>query len=137
MGRGGVLEKVEAYLNQYRDARREVQNIRDQITALRYGQMIPAMRNDGMPHSGGCADLSSYAAELDELEIKLEQAKRKAARKRKEIEDKIKDVDMHGVLFAKYIEFQSVRTIAVMRGWCASKAWKMIRDAEDRLEEKL
>lgn len=137
MGRGGVLEKVEAYLNQYRDARREVQNIRDQITALRYGQMIPSMRNDGMPHSGGCSDLSSYAAELDELEIRLEQAKKKAARKRKEIESIIKDVDTHRVLYAKYIEFQSVRTIAVMRGWGVTKAWKTIRDAEDRLVEKL
>ena len=137
MGRGGVLEKVEAYLNQYRDARREVQKIRDQITALRYGQMIPSMRNDGMPHSGGCADLSSYAAELDELEIQLEQAKRNAIRKRKEIENIIKDVDTHRVLYAKYIEFQSVRTIAAMRGWGVTKVWKMIRDAEDRLAEKL
>lgn len=131
------MGEVETYLNRYRDAKKEVQNIRDQITALRYGQMIPAMRNDGMPHSGGCADLSTYAAELDELEIQLEQAKRNTIRRRKEIENIIKGVDMHGVLYSKYIEFQSVRTIAVMRGWCVSKAWKTIRDAEDRLEEKL
>lgn len=60
-------EKKE-YLNQYRNARMEIIRLDEQLRELRASRIIPAQRNDGMPHGAGGGDLSEYAAQVNEIE---------------------------------------------------------------------
>lgn len=60
-------EKKE-YLNQYRNARMEIIRLDEQLRELRASRIIPAQRNDGMPHGSGGGDLSEYAAQVNEIE---------------------------------------------------------------------
>ena len=71
-------EKKKQYLLQYRDALRAEKQIEEEITQLRLDTMMPAVVNDGMPHgSGGCGDLSGYAARVDALQADLKEQKEK------------------------------------------------------------
>ena len=62
-------EKKKEYLRSYLVHMRRIRRINAEIEELRTMKMSPSVKeNDGMPHgSGGQGDLSSYAANLDEM----------------------------------------------------------------------
>lgn len=62
-------EKKKEYLRSYLIHVRRIRRINAEIEELRTMKMSPSVKeNDGMPHgSGGQGDLSSYAANLDEM----------------------------------------------------------------------
>lgn len=62
-------EKKKEYLRSYLVHVRRIRRIDAEIEELRTMKMSPSVKeNDGMPHgSGGQGDLSSYAANLDEM----------------------------------------------------------------------
>lgn len=62
-------EKKKEYLRSYLVHVRRIRRINAEIEELRTMKMSPSVKeNDGMPHgSGGQGDLSSYAANLDEM----------------------------------------------------------------------
>ena len=83
-------EKKKQYLLQYRDALRAEKQIEEEITQLRLDTMMPAVVNDGMPHgSGGCGDLSGYAAAMDRLMDDLKEQLEKRIAIRREITERI------------------------------------------------
>ena len=83
-------EKKKQYLLQYRDALRAEKQIEEEITQLRLDTMMPAVVNDGMPHgSGGCGDLSGYAAAMDRLMADLKEQLEKRIAIRREITERI------------------------------------------------
>lgn len=83
-------EKKKQYLLQYRDALRAEKQIEEEITQLRLDTMMPAVVNDGMPHgSGGCGDLSGYAAAMDRLMDDLKEQLEKRIAIRRKITERI------------------------------------------------
>lgn len=75
------LEKTENeikkdFLRGYLRASKEVRRIEERLQLLRQMQIIPAAVSDGMPRgSGGCKDLSGYAAKRDELQREWQRAR--------------------------------------------------------------
>lgn len=59
------------YLRSYRRHVRRIRRIQSELAELRVMRATISVNNDGMPHGSGQADLSGYAAELDDLERKL------------------------------------------------------------------
>lgn len=59
------------YLRSYRRHVRRIERIESELAELRVMRATMSVNNDGMPHGSGQADLSGYAAELDDLERKL------------------------------------------------------------------
>ena len=55
---------------QYQMAKKRVALLQEQIDALRNDQTSPVGLGDGMPHGSTLSDLSTYAAQLDELQRK-------------------------------------------------------------------
>lgn len=60
-------EKKKEYLRRYREHVRRIHRINAEIAELRSMKISPSMNNDGMPHGSSQGDLSSYAAELDQM----------------------------------------------------------------------
>lgn len=63
-------EEKKKYLMQYQNAKKRVALLQEQIDALRNDQTSPVGLGDGMPHGSILSDLSTYAAQLDELQRK-------------------------------------------------------------------
>lgn len=63
-------EEKKKYLMQYQNAKKRVALLQEQIDALRNDQTSPVGLGDGMPHGSTLSDLSTYAAQLDELQRK-------------------------------------------------------------------
>lgn len=55
---------------QYQNAKKRVALLQEQIDALRNDQTSPVGLGDGMPHGSTLSDLSTYVAQLDELQRK-------------------------------------------------------------------
>lgn len=125
-------EKKKQYLLQYRDALRAEKQIEEEITQLRLDTMMPAVVNDGMPHgSGGCGDLSGYAAQVDELLQDLKEQMEKRIQIRREITQKIEKMPNETekmVLRYRYIHLLKWEEIAVKM--CYS--WKGIHKVHGR-----
>jgi hypothetical protein len=83
-------DEKKAYLRRYGAALRAEKQIEEEITQLRLDTMMPAVVNDGMPHgSGGCGDLSGYAAAMDRLMDDLKEQLEKRIAIRREITERI------------------------------------------------
>lgn len=83
-------DEKKAYLRRYSAALRAEKQIEEEITQLRLDTMMPAVVNDGMPHgSGGCGDLSGYAAQVDALLNDLKEQIEKRIKIRREIIERI------------------------------------------------
>lgn len=68
-------EEKAKFLRKYRESKRAIENYNMQIEELRAAQIMPSKSNEGMPTGkGGKSDLSDYAAKLEELEMKYNQA---------------------------------------------------------------
>lgn len=134
-------EKKKQYLLQYRDALRAEKQIEEEITQLRLDTMMPAVVNDGMPHgSGGCGDLSGYAAAMDRLMDDLKKQLEKRIAIRREITERIEAMTdeteklvlklryihcMTWEKIKKYMDIQSLRQVFRVHGH-ALKNFKMI-----------
>lgn len=109
-------EKKKQYLMQYRDALRAEKQIEEEITQLRLDTMMPAVVNDGMPHgSGGCGDLSGYAAAMDRLMDDLKGQLEKRIAIRREITERIETMQNETeklVLKLRYIHLSKWTEIA-------------------------
>lgn len=111
----------KAYLRRYGAALRAEKQIEEEITQLRLDTMMPAIINDGMPHgSGGCGDLSGYAARVDELLQDLKDQMEKRIAIRREITQKIEEMSNETekmVLRYRYIHLLNWEEIAVKMGY--------------------
>lgn len=113
--RNGNDEK-KAYLRRYGDDLRAERKIEEEITQLRLDTMMPAVANDGMPHgSGGCGDLSGYAAQVDALLNDLKEQIEKRIKIRREIIERIETMQNESektVLMLRYIHLLKWTDIA-------------------------
>ncbi len=106
--RASENDKKKEYLRSYRYHVRRIRRIDAEIAELREMKMHPSMKpDDGMPHgSGGQGDLSSYAAELDEMINELIEERRQRIRTYRQIVRQIKRMNSRNesdVLFYRYI----------------------------------
>ena len=95
------------YLRGYRTHVRRISRIESELAELRSIRSSISMNNDGMPHGSGKSDLSSYAAELDELERNLKEERYNRYKDFKEIARRIKRIKSENekdVLFYRYIK---------------------------------
>mgnify|MGYP001212015072 CR=1 FL=1 len=110
-------ELKKEYLKSYGDAIRAEKAIEDEIQQLRLDKMCPSVVIDDMPHgSGGCSDLSGYAAKVDELLGELHQSMEERIELRREIIRKIEAMQNETeklVLRLKYIQGKTFEKIAV------------------------
>ena len=110
-------ELKKEYLKSYGDAVRAEKAIEDEIQQLRLDRMFPSVVIDDMPHgSGGCSDLSGYAAKVDELLEELRQSMEERIELRREIVRKIEAVPIETeklVLRLRYIQGEPFEKIAV------------------------
>ncbi|MGL6201946.1 MAG: DUF1492 domain-containing protein [Lachnospiraceae bacterium] len=100
-------QKKKECLNGYKDAKRKVRRIEEQIQTLRMDKMFPSIQYDDMPHGSNMTDLSNYAARVDELIAELGKEKLEAIRQYEKIYKdigKLKDEREREVLTYKYIQ---------------------------------
>lgn len=108
-------EEKKRYLNGYRDCKRREKQLTEQIAELRSQWVSSIANNDGMPKGNTHSDLSSYAARLDELTVRLEREKEAAVRQYKEIYDRIqqmRDGAEKEVLIRRYLLWWTWEQIA-------------------------
>ena len=120
-------EMKKTYLKSYKAAVKAVELIDDEIRQLRLDKMCPSVINDGMPHGSNCADLSTYAARLDELQIELMDYRYKRINLYAEIISKIENMSEEtekSVLRLKYIHGLSWEKVAVKMGY----GWSRIHE---------
>ena len=101
-------DKKKEYLRSYRQHVRRIHRINAEIAELRSMKMDPGMMfNDGMPHgSGGQGDLSGYAADLDEMILKLQHERYLRIKTYQQIVRQIKKLRSENekdILFYRYI----------------------------------
>ena len=110
-------EEKKRYLQQYREAKKKVKRISEQIAELRSNKMFPAaVVRDGMPSGHGCSDLSAYAARLDELIRQLGEEREQAVKQYAEIHAqilKIQDDTERELLIRRYLMGETWEKIAV------------------------
>lgn len=82
-------EEKKQYLNGYRNSKRKIELLTEQIGELRSQKKFPSVNNDGMPHGNVHSDLSGYVARLDDLISQLEHEREMAVKQYKKIHDQI------------------------------------------------
>jgi len=100
-------ELKKEYLRGYRQHVRRLDRIEAELEELRAMKMAIFVNIDGMPHGSGQTDMSGYAAELDQLERKLLEERRRRVRAYNEIVKRIKNLSSESeldVLFYRYIK---------------------------------
>lgn len=109
-------EEKKEYLRSYRRHGSRIKRIEAEIEEIRSMKMYPsAITNDGMPHGSSQSDLSTYAAQLTDLENDIYEEGIKQVKTYKEIEYKINQIDNEDerdVLFYKYIKGKNLWEIA-------------------------
>ena len=119
-------DRKKEYLRSYRYHVRRIHRINAEIAELREMKLHPSMKpDDGMPHgSGGQGDLSTYAAELDEMINELIEERRQRIRTYKQIVQQIKRMKSRNesdVLFYRYIKAMEWWDIVELMGF--SERW--------------
>lgn len=120
-------ERKKDYLKSYKSAVIAAKVIQEEIDELRLDKMCPSVISDGMPHASTCSDLSSYAAELTELEEKLMIARYKRIKLHTEISDNIEameDETEKCVLRLKYLQCMTWEEVAVYMNY----SWRQIHN---------
>lgn len=115
-------EEKKKYLRSYQAAVRREREICDEIQRLRESRMFPSLQMpDGMPHgSGGNADLSEYAVQVEQEMEKLKEIREKQERLKYDIESKIKQMKSDkekAVLKLKYIDGLTWERVADEMGY--------------------
>lgn len=123
-------DKKKEYLRSYRQHVRRIHRINAEIAELREMKLHPSMKpDDGMPHgSGGQGDLSSYAAELDEMINELIEERRQRIRTYKQIVRQIKRMKSRNesdVLFYRYIKAMDWWDIAELMGFSERQIYRI------------
>lgn len=99
-------EKKKAYLRSYQLHVRRVARIEAELVELRAMRGPAGLNMDGMPHGSGKGDLSEYAAELDRLERRLLNERRRRVLAYEDIARRINEIrneNEKDVLFYRYI----------------------------------
>ena len=74
-------EQKKEFLMSYQLAKRDVTRLEERLAELRIGKMSPGCEiGDGLPHAHNAADLSGYAAKVDELEREIVAARYRRVR---------------------------------------------------------
>ena len=74
-------EKKKEYLKQYGKALRQEKRIEEELERLKLDRMLPgALAADGLPKCSYLTDLSDNAADVDDLELKLLDQRKKRVR---------------------------------------------------------
>ena len=102
-------DKKKEYLRSYRYHVHRIHRINAEIAELREMKLHPSMKpDDGMPHgSGGQGDLSTYAAQLDDMVRELQQERYLRIKTYQAIARQIKRMkswNESDVLFYRYIK---------------------------------
>lgn len=116
------IEMKKEYLKGYERAQRQMERSELRIREMRLNRICPSVINDGMPHTSNQADLSGYAALLDQEEKRYMRYRYQRVRKCKEITDRIEQLineDEKDVLMYRYIRLMKWEDIAVKMefGW--------------------
>ena len=113
------IEQKKEYLRGYEKAQRQMERCELRIREIRLNRICPSVINDGMPHASTNADLSGYAALLDQEEKRYMKYRYQRAMKCKEITDRIEqlsDEDEKDVLMYRYIKLLKWEDICVKIG---------------------
>ncbi|MBD5456196.1 MAG: hypothetical protein HDR23_06950 [Lachnospiraceae bacterium] len=116
------IEQKKEYLRGYEKAQRQMERCELRIREIRLNRICPSVINDGMPHASNNADLSGYAALLDQEEKRYMKYRYQRAMKCKEITDRIEqlsDEDEKDVLMYRYIKLMKWEDICVKMGFSA------------------
>lgn len=101
-------DRKKEFLWQYQDTVRRIKRIEEELKEIRSMKLSISVKQDDMPHgSGGCGDLSTYAAELTGLESDLLRERYTRIRLYKSIAGAIKVLQSEqqkDVLFYRYIK---------------------------------
>lgn len=102
-------DQKKEFLRSYRQHIRRIHRINAEIAELREMKLHPSMKpDDGMPHgSGGQGDLSTYAAQLDDMVRELQQERYLRIKTYQAIVRQIKRMKSQNesdVLFYRYIK---------------------------------
>lgn len=119
-------DRKKEYLRSYRQHVRRIHRINAEIAELRSMKLHPSMKpDDGMPHgSGGQGDLSTYAAQLDDMVRELQQERYLRIKTYQAIARQIKRMKSRSesdVLFYRYIKGLEWWEIAEKMGY--SERW--------------
>ena len=107
-------QKKKEYLRGYEKAVRQMERSALRISEIRLSKACPSVVNNGMPHTHNNADLSSYAAVLDQEEKQYIEYRNQRIRKCNEITEKIERLeneDEKDVLFFRYIQLMKWEAI--------------------------
>ncbi len=121
-------EKKKKYLRGYQRHKRRVERIEAELEEIRTMKMNPSINSDGMPHGHNQSDLSSYAADITELEERLYQEGMQQVKKYKDISFKISELekeDERDVLFYRYIKDLRFWEIAQKMGYSEQWIYKL------------
>nr|WP_289284768.1 hypothetical protein [Parablautia intestinalis] len=113
------IEMKKEYLKGYEKVRRQMERSELRIREMRLNRICPSVINDGMPHASNQADLSGYAALLDQEEKRYMRYRYLRVRKCKEITDRIEQLaneDEKDVLMYRYIRLMKWEDICVKIG---------------------
>lgn len=119
-------DQKKEFLRSYRQHVRRIHRINAEIAELREMKLHPSMKpDDGMPHgSGGQGDLSTYAAQLDDMVRELQQERYLRIKTYQAIAHQIrrmKSGNESDVLFYRYIKGLDWWEIAEKMGY--SERW--------------
>lgn len=119
-------EKKKKFLRGYLKHVRRIRRINAEIAELRSMKLYPSLKpDDGMPHSnGGQGDLSTYAAQLDDMIRDLQHERYLMVKTYQQIAqqiEKLRSENEKDVLFYRYIKGSEWYEIAEMMGY--SERW--------------
>lgn len=110
------IDRKKEYLKGYEKAVRQMERSELRIKEIRLNRIFPSVINDGMPHTLSQADLSGYAALLDQEEKRYIRYRYQRIKKCNEITDRIEklfDEDEKDVLMYRYIRLMKWEDISI------------------------
>lgn len=110
------IEEKKEYLRGYEKAVRQMKRSEEKMIEMHLNKIMPSTGNDGMPHAHNNADLSDYAALLDEEERRYMKARYRRVKLCREIMNKIERMDNEDekdILMYRYIRLLKWEDICV------------------------
>ena len=125
-------EKKKAWLRRYLYAVKAEKEIALELEELEAQYILPSKVIDGMPHgSGGDSDLSSFAAQYDELYQQVKAALEKRMEIRREVRNAIESMEDETekiLMLYRYIDGKTWEQIAVSMGY----TWRWVMQIHGR-----
>lgn len=130
-------QEVKYYLLRYRQEKKRIRRLAEQIEELRTRKAYPGSPSlDAMPHGSNPSDLSDYASRLDELERRLGEEQVAADRAALEVIETINrlaDEDEKSVLTLYYVRGYRWDRVAVE----VSYSWRHVLRLRDQAVKHL